>query len=143
VDEGTWELLENQFRQFPVMRGPGGSADAPPQTEASLGVAFDPDYRDFLLRYGSAIVGAHDLYGVTPNRIMGKDWSVVDHTLRARTDRLRGSESAVVISDGGDGSPIAMTPKGAVILWDHVIGQITKIAPSFEDFLRSCLEDNR
>ena len=54
----TINRLDTKFTEFPIMR----AADAPSeaeivQAEQQIGVPFPDDYRQFLSRYGGAMVG--------------------------------------------------------------------------------------
>ena len=140
MKEATWKALEEQFSRFPVMRGIGGTADAVRAAQDALGSQFHPDYRDFLYRYGSAMVGAHAVYGVEQVTTLGSDWSVVALSQRFRKDGWPGVANWYVISSSGDGSPIGIANDGSVWISDHLTGVVRQLAPSFEDFLASCIE---
>jgi hypothetical protein len=139
VKQSTWDQLDEDFRRFPTLRGQGAGTEAIAEAQKQLGVRFDPDLVAFLSKYGSAIVGAYDILGVSPAPALGNGWSLVDNTKRIRAENWPGVGNAIIISFEGDGSPIGITEEGKVVMSDHLTGRPRDLASSFEEFLLLCL----
>lgn len=137
MSPSTWERLETEFRQFPILRGQPASVEEISTAEAALGLSFPDEYRDFLLRYGAAIVGPYPIFGVRPVEPMGHDWSVVGMNQRFRADRWAGVDEWLIISQDHAGNPMGVAPDGQVWISDH--GHLSVIAEDFETFILKIL----
>ncbi|MFN3648428.1 MAG: SMI1/KNR4 family protein [Armatimonadota bacterium] len=134
----TIDALDRHLERWPIARATEQpTIDEIAQAEAQLGVSFHPDYAEFLRRYGGAVVGGMEIYGLRPVEVMGEPWSVVESTLHARAEGWPGSEDWYVISNDGFGNPIGVARNGWVRLYDHDRGQHAVLAKSFEEFLWS------
>jgi len=107
-----------------------------------LGRPLPPDYREFLLRYGGAVVGSYSIYGVRQAQAgMGRaPQSVVDLNERWRRPGWPHANEWLIVSEDGYGNPIGIADDGRVLSWDHDLGGIHELGSSFEDFLRRELE---
>ncbi len=138
--EETWARLEVEFGRFPQLRGEGVPVVEIDRAVARLGLSFPDDYRDFVARYGSAIVGAYPVFGLRPVEPMGNEWSVVEVNQRYRADGWPGVDDWLIVSADHAGNPIGIGKDGRLWLSDHDFGDITVAAESFEDFLlKQCL----
>lgn len=138
----TWKRLEAQFARFPGSRAEGATNAKISQVELALDRSFDEDYREFLRRYGSAIVGSGPIYGVNPCSFLGESsWSVLEMTKRFRQEGWPGVEDWYIISGDGRGNPIGIDRKGRVWMSDHDVGDIPLIARSFEKYILMLLSD--
>lgn len=141
MNDTTWILLDKKFSQFPILRGeevPDNEIDVAGEL---LGVVIPSDYRDFVRRYGSAIVGPLPIFGLRPLEAMGDRWSVVDVNTRYRSQEWRGVEEWLIISADHSGNPIGINRDGSVQVSDHDYGSIETLAGGFEEFLlKHCLD---
>lgn len=71
--------------------------------EARLNVRFPASYRQFLLKFGSGIIGSSEIYGITRDLEDSGIPSVVWATLRARRDLGLPDAAVLVGYDGGEG----------------------------------------
>src|SRR4051794_34532366 len=112
--QDTIARLDAEFAEFPIMRADGAPSQAEiAQAEQQIGVPFDEDYREFLLRYGGAMVGPYPIFGLRTVEVMGTDhWSVLDVTRHYRSDGVPGVERWVVISEDHAGNPVGMDAEG-------------------------------
>jgi hypothetical protein len=110
--------------------------------EQQIGVPFPPDYRQFLLLFGGAMVGPYPVFGLRPVEVMGDDeWSVIDVTQRFRKNMVPGCEKWVVFSKDHAGNPVGLDATGAVWIHDHDFGGISPLAANFEEYVRvRCLK---
>jgi streptogramin lyase len=129
-----WERLDEEFSRYPVLVARGAPDDAIRRAEAALGLAFSEPYREFLRRYGGAIVGSAAVHGLACAEAMGNE-SVVDLTARFRRDRWPGTEDWYIVSFDGAGNPVGLDERGEVWLSDHDTREIVRLASSFEEFL--------
>ena len=107
--------------------------------EAFAGFRLPASYRDFVKRYGAAIVGPFPVYGIGASEAMSaKDASVVDVTERFRGGEWPSVLETLVISTDHAGNPITLDGDGRVQRYDHDCGVIELISKSFEGFLEWC-----
>jgi cell wall assembly regulator SMI1 len=136
----TLQRLDDIFERMHVLRAepvPVGEIDV---AEQSLGIKFPADYREFLRRYGGAVVGSLPILGLRQAEAMGSDtYSVVDVTAKFRADRWKPTESWAVISVDLAGNPIGITSNGQVWISDHDVGDVRLVAPTFEQFITTLL----
>lgn len=139
----TIERLDAMFAEFPVMR----AEEVPPSDEISsaskqVGVRFPSDYREFIARYGGAIVGPYPVFGLRASAVMEDGrWSVIDITDEIRRTGIDSVADWIVFSEDHSGNPIGMDIRGKVWIYDHDFGGVSELASNFEDFLRKqCLK---
>lgn len=137
----TIQRLDDFFAAMPVLVAEGVAQEEVEAAEREVGAAFDADYREFLLRYGGAMVGSLPILGLRQAEVMGPD-TVVDVTARFRADGWSSTERWVVISMDLGGNPIGMAPDGGILVSDHDAGQISKLADSFEEFVIQLLDES-
>ncbi len=138
----TWNRLTLHLSSSPILR-----AETLPTVEEvdraceAVGVPFPQEYRDFLLRFGGAMVGPYPIYGLRPVEVMGVNtWSVVEMTKHYRADGWPGAEEWVIISTDHGGNPIGMDAKGLIWTFDHDFGGLYFEADNFEEYVRvKCL----
>jgi hypothetical protein len=140
----TWQRLDQEFTQFPIMR----ALEIPSEEEiaeaaAAIGCTFHEDYVMFLRRYGGAMVGSLPVFGLRPAPVTGMPWHVVEVTKWFREQGWPGVNEWYVISDDGFGNPIGVAPDGRVMISDHDSGLVRLLAKNFEEFLlHHCLRAN-
>jgi hypothetical protein len=141
MTQSMWRLLDDDFRRYPRLAGTPAGDDEIDEAAIALEWQLPPDYRDFLRRYGSAIVGRYPIYGIRPALILGRDWSVVEINRRYREDQWPGVDGWLIISTDHGGNPFGFAPDGRIWISDHEFGVIEPVAENFEHFLRKeCLE---
>jgi hypothetical protein len=143
MTQETWTLLENEFATFPIMKATPVDRQEIEAAAAELGVLFHDDYKEFVVRYGGAMVVPYPIFGLRKAGVMGNDSSVVAVTKKFRIDGWAGTSNWYIISVDGFGNPIGVSPDGKVLISDHDSGGIRNIASDFEDYLRKrCLTFN-
>lgn len=142
MKSGAWDALDRAFAEFPILRAepvPNEEIDAAGQ---ALGVQFDPDYREFVRRYGGAIVGPYPIYGLRQAEPMDDSlWSVMVVTMHYRTEGWPGTDEWYIVSTDHAGNPIGMDREGVVRTYDHDARGVFKLADNFENYLLECLRD--
>lgn len=139
----TWEKLDEMFRKHPVMKAEPVSFEEINESEARLGTPLQEDYRQFVHRYGGAIVGPFPIFGLRRAKPMGKEESLLDMTTHFRQQKWPGVDNWVVVSIDHSGNPIGLDAEGRIWISDHDAGSVQMIAPNFEVYLRkSCLKLN-
>ena len=135
--DNIWELIEKQFLTYPQDFAGSGSTELVNKAEAELGIKFNNDYKEFLLKYGGACIGSKFIYGINKHRDMDKELNnVVFVTKFYRNQDWPDIDDWYIISDDFDGNPIGIDPEGKVWLSDHDSGfEKIKLADSFEEFL--------
>ena len=111
-------------------------------TSAAFGFKLPDDYREFIHRYGGAIVGSLSIIGLRKASAMGRsENSVFDVTNHFRKQGWRGVDNWLVISIDLAGNPIGLDKEGKIWIFDHDAGVVEVIAESFEEFVRKrCLK---
>jgi hypothetical protein len=136
MKQSTVEALDALFQRHPVLAaGPasGGDMDA---VERYAGFALPAEYRQFVHRYGSAIVGPYAVYGVGRSEAMGmNETSVVEVTERFRSKDWPGTQDALVVAIDHTGNAFTIESDGRVRRYDHNSGQSEDVASSFEEFV--------
>lgn len=135
----TWKALDDEYQAFPILMAGPVPASEVAAVSRSLGLGIPEDYANFLVRYGSAIVGPYPIFGLRRIEPMGTDWSVIEMNRRFRADGWPGVEEWVLFSQDLGGNPIGLSRDGHVWLSDHDHGGTTEIAPTFEAFLLQAL----
>lgn len=118
------------------------AAGAAPRTELDKieqCAAFDlpEDYREFVLRYGGAIVGSYEIAGFGQSEAMSNA-SPISLTERFRSDNWPGVLFGLVISMDGSGNPICIMRDGAIVSFDHNVGEFFLFGNTFRDFVLNC-----
>jgi SMI1 / KNR4 family (SUKH-1) len=136
--QDTISRLDAKFAEFPIMRASDQPSEAEiARIEQQIGVPFVEDYRQILLRYGGAMVGAYPVFGLRPVEVMGaKHWSVVEVTMFHRSQRVPYIDQWVVFSEDHAGNPIGMDRDGLVWIHDHDFGGLAPLAHDFEECIR-------
>lgn len=134
--EPTWVRLDKYFTESPSLRAESVPVAEVNEAERSLAVTLPPDYREFIARFGGAILGSLPIYGLRRAEPMGRsEGSFVEVTRRFRKQGWPGVDGWVVISTDGSGNPIGLDAAGAVWISDHDAGSIERLADDFEEFI--------
>jgi len=131
----TWRALEEEFARFPILRGGAVEDTEIDAAVASLGIDLPGDYREFIRRFGAALLGPYPIFGLRPVEPMGSMWSVVEVNRHFRRDKWPGIDDWLIVSMDQAGNPIGISGDGRVWISDH--GHVTTLAPTFEDFIWS------
>lgn len=137
----TWQALDDLFLATPIMRAEEVESDEIATAEQEVGVALADDYKEFVRRYGGAIVGPFRVFGLRRAVPMGKnETSFVEVTKNFRRQRWPAVEKWAVISMDHGGNPIGLDDGGKVWISDHDARAVQVIAANFEEYLRKrCL----
>ncbi len=138
----TIRRLDEIFSAMPVLLGGPVPSNEIDRAEQQVGVEFTHDYREFLERYGGAMVGSLPMFGLRQAEVMAGDtFSVVDVTARFRADKWEPTDEWGVVPMDLAGNPIGLTPEGEVWVSDHDSGETRKVAATFEEFLVHLLDE--
>jgi hypothetical protein len=138
----TWKALDDMYSQSPILRAEGVKAVEVDAAELEVGVKLPEDYKEFVCRYGGAIVGPFPIYGLRNVEPMGRrDSSMPAITKSFREYGWRGVEKWAVISTDHCGNPVGLDAMGKVWISDHDYGSIELLVPNFEGYIREwCLK---
>jgi hypothetical protein len=138
----TWRALDDIFSRTPILKAEEVESDEIAAAEREVGVALAADYKEFVRRYGGAIVGPFRVFGLRRALPMGRDeGSFVEVTNSFRRQRWPGVEKWAVISTDHAGNPVGLDADGRVWVSDHDARAVQAIAVSFEAYLRNqCLK---
>jgi hypothetical protein len=130
--------LDQLFMSTPVLAGGVVPPEEIEAAERLVGMKFDDDYREFLERYGGAMVGSVPILGLRHAEVMG-DETVVEVTSRFRAQGWKPTEDWVVISVDLGGNPIGLSAKGEVWVSDHDFGGTAMLFTTFNEFVEALL----
>lgn len=105
--------------------------------EEALGVVFPPQYRQFLLEYGSGVVGAYEIYG------LGGDRNGVPHLLWLVDDLekfgLKRPPQLIPFHAEGNGdysailaAPLKGLRQGSVVYWSPRRDDVLDVQPAYD-----------
>ncbi|WP_397580915.1 SMI1/KNR4 family protein [Sphingorhabdus sp.] len=142
MTNGIYELLDTKFEMFPVLVAGPATALEIDRIEQFAEFSLPHTYKEFISRYGGAVVGAYSIFGSGAASAMGADeGSVVDVTKRLRAQQWPGAENSLVISVDLGGNAIMMNGLGQISRFDHDFGATDILANDFGDFiLNFCLK---
>ena len=131
-----FDKLDADFGDDPVLvAGPASKQDAD-AIEAFAGFTLPESYREFIARYGAAIVGSYPVYGSGASEAMGSQQrSVIEVTQRFRADAWPHSDEGLVVSMDHAGNAMILDANGRVRRYDHDGGIDEVISDTFESFL--------
>ena len=138
----TWEALDQMFREYPILRAESVGSDEIVTAGRKLGVPIPDDHKEFIHRYGGAIVGPFRIFGLRKAEPMGNgEGSFLEVTEAFRQQGWPGVEKWAVISMDHSGNPIGLDADGKIWISDHDAGAVQVIANNFESYLRNqCLK---
>ena len=137
----TWQALDELFARFPILKSEVVASSEIAAAEGSVGVALAEDYKEFIGRYGGAIVGPYRVFGLRKAPAMGRnEGSFVEVTISFWLQRWPGVEQWAIISADHAGNPIGLDAEGKIWISDHDARAVQAIAENFEAHLREvCL----
>ena len=105
----VWNGLEEMFARHPVTKGEPVSYEEIDAAAAGAEVALPGDYREFIHRYGGAIVGPLPVIGFRAAKAMARsENSMFAVTQQFRRQGWRGVENWLVVSIDHAGNPIGL-----------------------------------
>jgi hypothetical protein len=142
MKEETWRALEGLFSEHPIMKAGEVDSEEIAEAEHVIGIALDADYKEFVRRYGGAIVGPFRIFGLRRAVPMGKDdGSFIEVTQSFRKQRWPGVDTWAVVSMDQAGNPVGLDAEGKIWIYDHDARAAQIIAADFETYLRKqCLQ---
>jgi hypothetical protein len=135
MNQELMERISAFLDKNPTLKGSPATAEQIASAENELGVTLDNDYKEFIQRFGGAYAGIA-VHAFANGSSVGNE-TIVDLTKQNR-NIANGNElfpelnKAYVIADDGSGNPIALTPKGEVVLYDYDTEEQQVLAPTFE-----------
>ena len=137
MSEETWQLLDALFQRHPVLVAGPAPVEEVNAATALLGMPLPVDLREFICRYGGAMVGAYPILGVRQAEVMGEGaWSIVEVNRRYQSEGWPHVSEWLVFTIDLAGNPVGLAPDGTVWEYDHDFGGVSRVAQSFEGFLR-------
>jgi hypothetical protein len=138
----TWQVLDDIFSRAPILKSEKVEFDEISAAEGEVGVVLSDDYKEFVHRYGGAIVGPFRVFGLRKAVPMGRnEGSFVEVTNSFRRQRWPGVEKWAIISTDQAGNPVGLDAEGKIWISDHDARAVQTIAASFEAYLRKqCLK---
>jgi hypothetical protein len=138
----TWQILDSIFSRTPILKSEKVEFEEIAVAEREVGIVLADDYKEFIHRYGGAIVGPFRVFGLRKAVPMGRNqesFVVVTHSFRQQ--RWPGVNKWAIISSDHAGNPIGLDAEGRVWISDHDASAVQAIATSFESYLRKqCLK---
>ena len=139
--EETWKALEDMFSAHPILRARAVAVKEILTAEAELGMRLSDDYKQFVCRYGGAIVGPFPIFGLRRAAPMARnEASFVDLTNDFKKRAWPGVERWAIISIDHAGNPVGLDNQGKIWISDHDSRAVQLLAENFEGYLREyCL----
>lgn len=103
------------------------------EAEKELGIILNDEYKFFLKTFGGCYLGL-DIFALNNSEDM-EQITFIDLTKSYRKQGYPDIDDKYVISFDGSGSPINMNSKGEIFLFDHNIGEQSKIANSLSELI--------
>jgi hypothetical protein len=110
------------------------------ELESELRCQFSAEYREFLEQCRSGMVGSLPIWGSVPIDLYAAEGTVLDVTLRFRSQSWPLSDEGPVISTDQGGNPIVELPSGIIMCHDHDFGGRFEVATNFLAFLESLMD---
>ncbi|MBS0253880.1 MAG: SMI1/KNR4 family protein [Proteobacteria bacterium] len=136
-------VLDAKFEKCPVLVAGAANAGRISELEDFAGFRLPAAYKEFVERYGGAIVGPYSVFGWGASEAMGSNEdSAIAVTNRFRADLWPGSENNLVVSMDHAGNAIMLDEMGTISRFDHDSGDTEILAPGFEHFILDwCFKD--
>jgi hypothetical protein len=142
MKDETWKALEELFSEHPILKAGEVDSEEIAEAEKAIGIVLDADYKEFIHRYGGAIVGPFRIFGLRRAIPMGnEEESFIEVTKSFRKQRWPGVDKWAVVSMDHAGNPVGLDAEGKVWIYDHDFRAAQIIAANFESYLRKqCLQ---
>jgi hypothetical protein len=136
----VFDRLQADLKAHPILAAEPVSTSEVDSIEGRAGFLLPRSYREFVQRFGAAIVGPYPVYGKRAAEAMGAaEACVIEITRRFRSDGWPIPACALVISTDHAGNPFTMAADGSVGRFDHDSGNQELVASSFEHFTDWCI----
>ena len=137
MNKETWKMIE----QFYLKYRNAYASPVKPELFDSLVQPYcanlDPDYREFVLRYGGGLVGSDAIYGLREAKMIGRPYgkaTAPELTQLFRDKNWPGVANWFIFTIP-NGNPVGFEKDGTVWISDINFGQISQLAENFEDYL--------
>src|SRR5688500_5092457 len=110
MKDTTWNALDAHFAKYPTLKSDGVPDADLTQASEQIGRELPAEYREFVARYGGAVVGAYPVFGLRPVEALGNDWSVTEMNRVFRSQQWDGVDDWVIVSMDHSGNPIGIGP---------------------------------
>jgi cell wall assembly regulator SMI1 len=125
----------------PTLKGKPATNEEMARAEKELEVTLDKDYKEFIQQFGGAYAGIA-IHAFSNGSSVGNE-TIIDLTklnrkLANHNEVFPEINQSYVIADDGSGNPIAISPKGEIVLFDYDTEEQKILAANFETFI----EDN-
>lgn len=140
----TWELLKQEYEEFPHVKCINAMDKQIKQAEHELGLNFSKSYRFFLKNHECSCVGELDINTITKSPSSPSVlWSVIETTKWFKEhQKWPNIDDWYIVSDNNSGDPIGIKPNGEVWISYHDSGfEQEKLANDFEEFLYKLLTE--
>ncbi|MBQ0035375.1 MAG: SMI1/KNR4 family protein [Firmicutes bacterium] len=124
------KFIEFDLEQYEdLIHGNGADENSVSDAEEELGLKFCPEYKQYLNKYGLAIVNGHELSGLSSN----KRTNVVELTKKCKDNSEFSKNKYVIEETNVDGIVIWQNSKGCI--YSLINGKGTKIADSLSEYI--------
>lgn len=141
MKEDTIHALDREFMEDPITAaGPVPQAEID-TLETQVGFPLPADYKEFVARYGGAVVGPFSIFGLRHVPTMAStESSALEVTQRFRDYGWKETSRWLIVSIDLCGNPVGLDAKGRIWRLDHDLRSTRMLAESFEEYLRKwCL----
>lgn len=142
--KNTWELLKQEYEEFPNEKCINATDEQIKQAEQELNLIFSSSYTYFLKNHECSSVGECKIYTLTRSESSSSVlWSVLESNKFFKQDQQWPDiDDWCIVSNNGSGDPIGIKPNGEVWISYHDSGfEQEKLANDFEEFLHKLLTE--
>lgn len=135
------QALDLLFTKYPETL-PGPVSDKEIHiAEGQLGIVLPADYREFVQKYGGAVVGGLSIVGLKDAEWLDQSPpSFVELTLKMREWTTSHTTSMVIFAVDSSGNPVGfLPPDQRIFVLDHDFGGKIELARDFEHFIELLL----
>lgn len=140
MNQSLMKRLSVFLDKNPSLKGKPATTEEIIGAEKELQVTLDDSYKTFIQTFGGAYAGI-GIHAFSNGSSVGKE-TIIELT---RVDRNIANSNGIfpdlnicyVIADDGSGNPIAISPKGEIILFDYDTKEEKVLAADFETFIEN------
>lgn len=135
------KALTKEFSNNPETVGKVVDLSKIKNSEKVLDVRLPDDYKEFIHKYGGAIINGHEIFGLSKAAWMSENYNYMSQSKRFRNELPNKFSQMVVFSIDGAGNPVGFLPgKSSIFVFDHNFGGRYDMAKSFEEYIEKILE---